>query len=1311
MNIATPGPGTFWSMLGPQERATLHTFGSIRKFSPGETICDRDLLPERMTILLDGYAKEVYGCADGEESLIEIYGPGHLEGELGLWEWPNRARVVALTTAHALLVANDAFESFLAEEITAGQALMRGIGHRHMLVARRHAPASTADGQTRTALHLIELALRFGQQSSGGIVIGPPITQADLASFMGVNRVTVNRALHPWRNRCDRRKPCEQRHRDIVTYQGAQFVITDLAALRAEAGPWASEWGLSSFSEGGRRTRSNGASSGGRSRPRANAAGPDGMGPQGNAAGPQGYGPTSATGTGRANVAGPTGMAVQDRAASGVRGRTGTRRAVLAIPSPQLGAGPAQLPADIPFFTGRGHAVHALDALLDSPDRPRTVIVHGMAGVGKSALVTHWGHAVKDEHFSGGQLYLDLRAAGRPLSTTETIGALVRALEAAGRTVPSSDAELLAVYRRHLARRRLLIVLENADDAEQIRPLIPPSNRSLLVVTTQSRLSSDPGLEASDGVEALELSVMPQTEAVQLVATVLGPGDPRVREHSADIARLVRHCALLPLALRITAAKLAESPQERIADTVREMAGEDPLSHFMGDEPGAAVRPAFELAYRALPPPLRRTFRRLSLATGPDIGVEAAAALLHESVPDTLEQLLALDRAHLLTADGQGRYAMHELLRAFARERMMIEDNVDDRTQTARRLLTYYLATARLGGDAIAPIKRRRLDGTSVPSREVQEAERDRHLAWFESERRNLVDAVRQAARHGFHAIAFDLSDATMDFMTLRGYARDNIAMHKVGLGSAHAVDDWNASAQMLLHLAIAHRSLGQNVRALSYGEDARLAFQRLNDPHGEAIALDNLADVRGLMSRYRLAIEHAEDALRLHRRTRNLGGIAEATDTICQNRQRLGEYGEAEEYALRALDMRRDILDRPGEAETLFNLAKLYTLRGNLQQGHVHALESLSIRFDLGDRPASADPYLELARVHRQLGLRELARLDAGQALRIYQASGDRHGEGEALIVIGKLLRDEGKFPESLLQLWNAVRLTQQSGHKRGEAEARAAIGIVYFKRGRYSDSREHLNMALELRREIGDRAGEAADLEQLSMTLRRLARYGEALQHGNAALLLWQELEVPAGEARTLGSLARTYIRLDMPEEALHAAETAMAIRERIGDARTMGRGYDTMARVLRKMGQLDEALSRAVTAVRLIREVEDRQSEGPAINTIAEIFLDLDRPDEAERYAKEALDIVTEVGDLREQASCWHTLGLVAQHRQDHLAALRDLEQNLLLHGEARNRPGQIETLRAMRISYAAVGDVRAVAECDQRVRGILRWLGSE
>src|SRR3954453_4326771 len=119
MSIAPPGPGTFWSLLGPPERAALHAFGSVRKFAPGETICDRDLLPDRMTILLEGYAKEVYGSADGEESLIEIFGPGHLEGELGLWEWPHRARVVALTPVHALLVPNEAFESFLTEEVTA----------------------------------------------------------------------------------------------------------------------------------------------------------------------------------------------------------------------------------------------------------------------------------------------------------------------------------------------------------------------------------------------------------------------------------------------------------------------------------------------------------------------------------------------------------------------------------------------------------------------------------------------------------------------------------------------------------------------------------------------------------------------------------------------------------------------------------------------------------------------------------------------------------------------------------------------------------------------------------------------------------------------------------------------------------------------------------------------------------------------------------------------------------------------------------------------------------------------------------------
>ncbi|GII67282.1 hypothetical protein Skr01_73670 [Sphaerisporangium krabiense] len=1251
MNNSNPGgPGTFWSLLGPIERDSLHAIGWIREFAPRQTLGDRDTLPDRVTVLLDGYAKELYGSADGDESLIEIFGPGHLEGELALWDWPCRGRIEALTPVRTLQVPKDRFVNFLAEELPAGAALMKSLGHRRMLAARRRAPGPGVRAPARIALHLIELALRFGRPSGAGVVIGPPLTQTELASFAGVDRVAVARAFHLWRPKGNG-ATCVHAHHDIVEHQGSTIRVKDMDALRAAAGPWAAEW--------------------------------------------------------------------EPSAVASAPGRTAARRQLPALRIPASGTAPAQLPAVGPCFAGRDAEIRFLDGLVTSPHRPRAVIVEGMAGVGKSALAAYWGHLVKGEHFSGGQLHLDLRGApNRPLTTAEALGQLLRGLGVTGPQMPVDENELVAAYQRRLADRRMLVLVENAgEDPELIRPLLPPSNRCLLLVTTQATLAGHPGLTPSDGVEPLPLDVMAEHEALQLMSAVLGPGDARLREHPADATRLVRQCALLPLALRITAAKLVQHPAERIADTVRDLDGQDRLSKLaQDDEPRAAVRPAFEVSYRVLTAELRRTFRYLGLTTGPDIGIDACAALLDETVPDTRRRLRALSGLNLLTArsrEGEGeRFAVHDLLRVFAKERVLLEDSEAERTGAVRRLLTHYLATAMRAGDALGR-PRRVLHDRAVRPHAASDAERDRHLTWFECERRNLVAAAHQAARHGLHSFAFDLADAVYDFMTSRGYVRDVIGVHKAGLASAQAMDDWPATARMLHHLAIAHRGIGQNVKALSYGEDARWGFQRLGDSRGEAEALDNLADVRGVLGRYRLAIEHSEASLRLHRLAADKAGEAEALDTISQNLRRLGEYAAAEEHALRALRIRRAVKDRAGEAETLLNLARLHYYRGAPRTAVVHGLEALSLRIDLslrahrGDEPNSAAPYRELARIHRHLGLRALARRDAEQALRLSRASGDRHGEGEALTVLGKLLRDGGAHAEALSRLWQAVRLGHEIGHKRGEAEARAAIGVVYFKLGRYAESREHLNLALEIRREIADRAGEAHDLENLSRTLRRLARYEDSLQQGLQALKLWRELGVPAGEARTLGGLARTYIRVGLTEDALRAAETSLAIRERGGDA--MGLGLDTMARVLLRLGRPERALDMAVRAVGEIREIGDRQYEGSAVNNLARILLALGRPEKAEDHARRALEIAKDAGDLREQASCRHTLGLVAQHRGDHAGALRDLEENLRLLRETGNHSRQVEALRALRLSHEAIGNVREVQECEQRAHNIQRWLG--
>ncbi|MDH2426945.1 tetratricopeptide repeat protein [Sphaerisporangium sp. TRM90804] len=1248
MNGFNPaGPGTFWSLLGRIERESLHAIGWVREFAPRETLGDRDALPDSVTVLLDGYAKEVYGSAEGDESIIEIFGPGHLEGELTLWDCPQRGRIETLTPVRVLQVPKDRFVNFLAQELSAGSALMKSLGHRRVLAARRRAPGPGVRAPARIALHLIELALRFGRPLGTGTLIGPPLTQAELASFAGVDRVAVARAFHVWRPQGPRAS-CAHRHLDIVEQHGSTITVKDMAGLREAAGPWAAEWE-----------------------------------------------PPPA-------VAAPA------------RPPAATRQ-IPAIRIPAGGGSPAQLPPEVPCFTGRGASLEALDAMVAAADRPRAVIVEGMAGVGKSALATHWGHSVKDEHFSGGQLYLDLNGApNRQLTTAEALGRLLLGLGLSGHQMPVDEHDLVALYRRHLADRRMLVVVENAgENPELIRPLVPPSNRCLLLVTTQAKLAGEPGLAPADGVEPLSLDVMPEEEAIQLMTAVLGPGDSRVRENRADATRLVRQCAMLPLALRITAARLAENPAERIADTVRDLDGQDRLSKLaQDDEPRAAVRPAFEVSYRALPPDLRRTFRYLGLLPGSDATAEAGAALLDETAPDTLARLQALHRLHLVSAEGD-RFTVHGLLRVFARERVLLEDSEIERTGAVRRLLTHYLATAMRAGDALGRPRRPARDraarppAAEAPATASRDAERERHLAWFESERANLVAAAHQAARHGLHSYAFNLADAVYDFMTSRGYVRDVIDVHKAGLASAQAEDDWPATAKMLHHLAIAHRSIGANVKALSYGEDARWGFRRLGDSLGEADALDNLADVRGVLGRYRLAIEHSTESLHLHRRARNRAGEAEALDTISQNLRRLGEYVSAEDYALRALTIRKEIGDTAGEAETLLNLARLHYYWGAPRTAVVHALEALSLRVDLGGRPQSADAYRELARIHRQVGLPGLARRDAEQALRISRASGDRHGEGETLIVLGKLLRDEGAHAEALSRLWHAVRLTHDIGHKRGQAEARAAIGVVYFKLGRYAESREHLNLALEIRREIADRAGEAHDLENLSRTMRRLARYEDALQHGLDALKLWRDLDVALGEARTLGGLARAYARLGLTWEALNAAETSLSIHERQDEG--MGVALDTMARILLRMGRPREALERAVRAVGLMREMCDRQHEGCATNNLARIHLALGHPDEAERHARQALDIVKEAGDLREQAACRHTLGLVAQYRGDHAGALRDLEENLRLHRETGNHLGQVEALTALRLSYEALGNVRETRECEQRVQNIQRWVG--
>ncbi|MFC5753569.1 tetratricopeptide repeat protein [Actinomadura rugatobispora] len=1276
-------PGSFWERLGATDRQALRAMGRRTDVPPGGLLCHQGVTAPGVYVVFkagagtatDVVAKEFVDSSEGDESIIDLVGPGDLVGALAPWGHPQRGNVAAFDHVAALRLDRQKFGSLLAANPQVAEAMMHTLARGAAFGGRRHA-VRAAEHQQRLAYHLLELAHRFGRRTSRGVEIPLRMSQAELANWSGISRETLVRWFRLWRSR------------GILARRARPLTILDPEGLRRAAGPWGDEW-------------------------------PDHPGADSPRVEP---GAVPDTGPGR-DAAGA------GRAAGGasIAARSPVRL------EPESGVPTAlRLPADKPFFTGRTVGLGKLDLLVSQSPMPRAVVVQGMAGVGKTTLAVHWAHRVAGR-FPDGVIFTDLRGTTRaPATPAETMGQVLRGAGVPGDQLPRTEAELEAQCRSLLAGRRMLVILDNAADAAQIRPLVAAVNAGLVVATTQRRLPAPlPGAD----VRTLELSEMAVQEAVDLIAAVLGREDERIREEDRALARLARECGFLPLALAIMAARLADNPGRSIADTVRELADRDApaapsyspgLPAAMLHETGAhaagtqglhaVLSPTFDIAYRALRREQREAFRLLGLVAGPDFTPSALAALLERPVEEAGECLEALRQAYLVQDVGPGRYRMHDLLRDFARERGLSEDADSDRLAAQRRLLAGYLAEARDAGRRLSRRRRPTLDeGTGAGScgEPSGAAAGAAALSWFEAERRNLVAAVHQAARLGLHRTCWELADALFDFQWFRRYSQGNIDVHQAGLRAARAEEDWRAAAVMLHNLAVAHFELGGSVQAIGYGEEARRGFRSADPPDrfGEAAAQATLADVHASLGRYLTAIGHARRSLAIHESLGDGGGVAKGHETLATAYIGLADYDTALRHAGEALGIRRSIEDMPGVAETLLTLAQVHRRRGAVHEAVSHALEALYIRQDLADRHGAAQALNELARMNASLGLRDLALRDAEQALRTYQALGARHGEAKALTTLGMLMSDAARFAEAFTYCGQALGLHREIGDRSGEAETLAQTGVAYWRLGRYPEAREHLVRALEIRREIGDQHGEAHDLEHLSMVMRRLERDQEAFVLGLEALDLWHRLGAKGGLAGTLGSLARTYLRLNLYEEAEQAARQALAIRRDIGDWYGMGVGMDTFAAVLRHGGRPEEALKMELEALRVLGEVGDRHSEGTALVHLAAIYLELDRVGEALETGRQALDLATELGDTREQAIAHHTMGGASRKLGRHSRAVGHFRAEIAIRREMADHRGQRAALEGLRDACLALGDDAGAADCVRRIRAIDSWLESE
>jgi DNA-binding SARP family transcriptional activator len=813
---------------------------------------------------------------------------------------------------------------------------------------------------------------------------------------------------------------------------------------------------------------------------------------------------------------------------------------------------PAQLPADVLAFTGRDQQLEQLDSMLLSADNPAgTAVVisalAGGAGVGKTALAVHWAHRYR-ERFADGQLFVNLRGFERdqspPVRPFEVLVWFLRALGVSPAQVPSNVEEATGLYRSLLAGKRVLVVLDNARDPDQVRPLLPGSPGCLALVTSRQWLG---GLVAQEGAVSLKLEVLTDDESLALLNRLLGWN--RIQAEKSMVAELAQLCGNLPLALRLAAANLSSRPHITIGEYVSDLRGDRLGGLELQGEPPAGVRAAFELSYAAMPDPVQRLFRLLSLAPGVEVTAAAAAALIGTDPARAAEQLQRLIGAHLVDEETPGRYTMHDLLRQFAAERTAAQEPGAEQLAALTRLYGHYVSYACAAADLAYPHIAR------IPARDEPPAVlagAEEALAWLDGERTNIVALVREGVRLGLarqtirladafrghlhrrmHMVEWEIvAQAGLEAATVEGEAlalaaaRLSLGIHSIMRGRYHEAlgessqavafaqrGDWtDGEASGLNNLGIAHAELGNLDEAAEFFGRSLVLERAAGRTSNQATRLGNLGNIELMRGSLAAAVSHYTEALALHRQIGSATGEALALDQLGLALYGLGRFDEALKTLTESRDMLTSLRLRSFEVGTARAIAALHRDAGRHRTA-LHLVETvLVIARENGDRKAQADTLLTRASIQAALGLIPAALDDYRRAEELAAQIGHRFIRTQTLIGLahGHLHARDGLAAMQTAEA--AVEIARQGGYRLLEAQALTMLAAAHLALGENDPAIDAAAQALALHLVTGHRVGQAQTQAITACAKRNAALGAEAQAHELAARNLFGEIGVDA-------------------------------------------------------------------------------------------------------------------------------------------------------------------------------------------------------
>jgi len=730
-----------------------------------------------------------------------------------------------------------------------------------------------------------------------------------------------------------------------------------------------------------------------------------------------------------------------------------------------------QLPPAVPGFTGRARELNALTHLLGpAGTAPGPVVISaiaGTAGVGKTALALHWAHGAADR-FPDGQLYVNLRGydPDRPVPAASALTWFLRALGVPGPDVPPEPDERAALYRSLLAGRRMLVVLDNAGSAEQVRLLLPGTVTCGVLVTSRDSLA---GLVARDGAARLDLDLLPMADAVALLRTLIGAradADPGAAE------ALARQCSRLPLALRVAAEFVTARPGVSLASLAGELTDQQRrLDRLDADgDPRAGVRATFSWSYRDLGAVPARGFRLLGLHPGPDLDAYAAAALCGTALGEAAEVLDLLARTHLIQRAGPGRYDLHDLLRAYARELATTLDTEDDRSAALTRLLDHYLHAAAAAMDTLYPSERNRRPRIPAPASPVPLlADQALARAWLDTERANLTALAAYAADWGWSSHVTRLAATLARYLELGGHYPEALAIYAHAGRAARDTGDRAAEAAVLSNLAVIDLRMSRYAEAVTRLGQVLALCRESGDKTGQARALGNLGIVDYQQGRYHRAIDHHEQALVLYRGIGDQFGEARSLNNVGVIELYLGRYPQAVGHLGRAEALSREAGAHPVTGYARLNLGVVAFRQGDHRLATAHLAEAMTLSREIAHPALEVNGTIYLARIDLREGRCEQAGDRLAQALTRSRQLGDRAAETEALSGQGELSLAAGQDTLAVARYTAAFRLASRIGDQYEQARAHDGIARGYHAMGSEGRARRHWQRALALFTRLG--------------------------------------------------------------------------------------------------------------------------------------------------------------------------------------------------------------------------------------------------